>query len=214
MKFISLGQGCLAAFHLRAYGLKNQETHFFDWIVASQKTVVEVFSIPTEKDLRTALSTDVEFEDELFEGHKAFRCKRFDLLRSVHDLPPNGDRTDLFQAYFVDKYARRYVRLMDELTTTTKPVVFVMTNQAYHDAEHEETLRLMDLWNIRFPSLRYHLVVFVETTCDTRYSDTDNMTWIRIQDYLLAHPPSVVHWYLNQYDWKRMFTHMLHKVHK
>lgn len=211
MKFISLGQGCLAAFHLRAYGLKSPETQFFDWIVASQKTVFEVFSM-TEKDIRTALSTDIEFEDELFEGHKAFRCKRFDLLRSVHDLPPNGDRPDLFKTYFVDKYVRRYVRLVEQLNdNANEPVVFVMTIRTYHEAEHAETLRLMDLWDTRFPSLRYHLVVFVECESKTVAADP-RLTLVRIQDYLLPDPPSVVQWYLNQYDWRRMLVDMVTKL--
>jgi hypothetical protein len=208
MKYISIGQGCLPAFYLRKFGLHDVETQFFDWIVASQKTVTEVFSIGSETDLKQAIETDTEFEDELFEGHKAFRCTRFDLLRSVHDLPPNGDRPDLFRHFFVDKYTRRYTRLMELLQSVTEPVVFVMIIKAYHS--HEETERLMTILETRFPSLRYHMYVFVEEEdTTTGGTESDHLTIVRIKEFELINKPSVIQWYLNQYDWARMFQNMI-----
>jgi len=212
MKFISIGQGCLPAFYLRKFGLHDVETQFFDWIVASQKTVTEVFSIRSEKDMKQAIETDTEFEDELFEGHKAFRCTRFDFLRSVHDLPPNGDRPDLFRHFFVDKYTRRYTRLMELLQSTTEPVVFVMIIKAYHSAAHAETQRLMAILETRFPSLCYHLSVFVEEEDTTIGTESDYVTIVRIKDFELINKPSVIQWYLNQYDWVRMFQDMIYKL--
>lgn len=104
-------------------------THFFDWIVTSQKTVNEVLEM---NDIRSALENDIEFEEELFEGHKAFTCKRFDWLRCVHDLPHDGDRPELFKKFFVDKYMRRYERLI-ELIRNQQPIVFVMSVQNYNE---------------------------------------------------------------------------------
>lgn len=209
MRFISLGQGCLPAFYLRKFGLQRNETHFFDWIVASQKTVIELFGL-SQKDLQTAIETDIEFEDELFEGHKAFRCKRFELLRSVHDLPHNGDQPDLFRQFFVDKYMRRYVRLMELLQSTTEAVVFVMVIKQYHSNAHDETQRLMTILETRFPSLRYHLLIFVEETATI--NESDHVTIIRIQDFELINKPNDIQWYLNQYDWQRMFEESIHKL--
>jgi hypothetical protein len=207
MKFLSIGQGCLVSFYLRKFGLCRNETQFFDWIVASQKTVTEVLSIRSETDMKKELETDIEFEDELFEGHKAFRCKRFDLLRSVHDLPHNGDHPELFRKFFVDKYIRRYVRLMELLRSTTEPLIFVMIIKEFHSAAYDEMQRLVTVIKSRFPYLSYHIVVFVEETVTT--VDDPLVTLVRIQDFELINKPSVVQWYLNQYDWVRMFTHVL-----
>jgi len=110
MRWISLGQACLASYYLRKFGLQNNETHFFDWIITSQNTVIQILNMKDQEELRKALTENVVFENDLFEGHKAFSCPTLG-LRSVHDLPANGDRPDLFQFHFVDKYIRRYNRL-------------------------------------------------------------------------------------------------------
>ena len=205
MKWISLGQGCLAAFYLRKFGLQRDETHFFDWIVASQKTVNEVLEM---KDIQTALENDIEFEDELFEGHKAFKCKRFDLLRSVHDLPPDGYRPELFEKFFVSKYMRRYERLIQSLRNDDD-IIFVMTIRNYNHEHYQETKRFIRALDAHNPTLRYRLVIFVEETC-TVYPD--HILIIPIKQYECAVKPDVIHWYLNQYDWVRMFQTVIQQI--
>lgn len=198
MHWISLGHSCMMTFYLRKFGLQRGETHFFDWIVTSQKTVNEVLET---KDIRSALENDIEFDEELFEGHKAFICKRFDLLRCVHDLPHDGDRPELFKKFFVDKYVRRYERLI-ELIRNQEPIVFVLSVKNYHEDDYKETKRLIQALGTHNPTLRYRIVLFVFETC-TVYPD--NIIIVPIKQYEYAVKPDVIHWYSNQYDWARMF---------
>lgn len=197
MRWISLGQACLASYHLRRFGLQRNETHFFDWIVTSQTTVIKILEMKDQDELRKALTENVEFERELFEGHKAFTCPKLG-LRSVHDLPANGDRSDLFQLHFVDKYIRRYNRLIDVLRQA-EPVVFVMTLK-----KHEPVDRLLNTIQNRFPTLDFHLLLIVEEK-GNHEKDHERVTTVFLEDYLTTPGAQQTHWSLDQYDWKQIF---------
>ena len=198
MRWISLRQACLASYYLRKFGLQNNETHFFDWIVTSQNTVIKVLEMKDQEQLRKALTDNVEFEEELFEGHKAFSCQTLG-LRSVHDLPANGDRPDLFRLHFVDKYIRRYNRLV-EVLNSDEPVVFVMTLKQYEPPD--ELLRTIQK---RFPKLKFRLVLIVE---EKTVIVSRKVTTMFLEDYLLNPGAKQTHWSLDQFDWRKIFDNL------
>lgn len=197
MKWISLGQACLASYHLRRLGLQRDETHFFDWVVTSQDTVIKVLEMKDQEELQRALTENVVFEQELFEGHKAFTCQTLG-LRSVHDLPANGDQPEIFQ-HFVDKYIRRYNRLMNVLQQA-EPVMFVMTLKKY-----EPTDQLLKTLQKRFPNLPFHLLLIIEEKAEPVEKNNKRVTTVFLEDYLLKPGAQQTHWSLNQYDWKQIF---------
>lgn len=199
MKWISLGQACLASYHLRRLGLQRDESHFFDWIVTSQNTVIKILEMQDQEQLRKALTEDVAFEKELFEGHKAFSCPTLG-LRSVHDLPANGDRPDLFRLHFVDKYIRRYNRLKS-LLNSEEPVVFVMTLKKYEPPD-----QLLNTIQKRFPKLHFRLVLIVE---EKEVIVSRKVTTIFLEDYLWRPEAKQTHWSLNQYDWEKLFKELV-----
>jgi hypothetical protein len=204
MRWISLGQTCLASYHLRRFGLQRNETHFFDWIITSQTTVIKILEMKDQDELRKALTENVEFERDLFEGHKAFTCPKLS-LRSVHDLPTNGDRPDIFQLHFVDKYLRRYNRLIDVLRQAAEPVVFVITLK-----KHEPMDQLLNTIQHRFPNLEFHLFLIVEEKANhDKDHERVTETTVFLEDYLLTPEAQQTHWSLDQYDWENIFSRFL-----
>lgn len=195
MKYISLGQSCLASYHLRKLGLQR-ETHFFDWIVTSQNTVIKVLEMNDQDQLRRALTENVQFERELFEGHKAFTCQSLG-LRSVHDLPADGDCPDRFRFHFVDKYIRRYNRLV-EVLNSEEPVMFVMTLKKF-----EPTDKLTSTIQNIFPTLNFHMILIIEESNHECIKEK-KVTTVFLEDYLLKPGARQTHWSLDQYDWNRI----------
>ena len=57
MKWISFGQACLASYYLRKFGLQNNETRFFDWIVTNISDTIFMVSIPIFRNFTKQKST-------------------------------------------------------------------------------------------------------------------------------------------------------------
>jgi len=197
MKYISIGDSCVIAYHLRRLKLNVEETGFFDYVLTSMTTVVQAL---TTKDIVQALDTNVEFEG-LFEGHRVAYCRNFDYFQSIHDLPPNGNDPTVFRKQLVDKYARRHTRLLQTLNKENDiKFVFHSNKTVNTTAIH---LFVHTLFT-EFPLVRFHL--FVVTTQPMESLECDRVTMICLQDYKLSNPPTNPMWYLNQYDWESVFN--------
>ena len=124
----SLGDECAVATNLNTYR-PRVATGFFDTIISSFEAVLKVIETP---DIRRALQNiekDMEYE-KLRPIHSKMLFKDFDDAFSVHDMGVEG--TPGQYKDFVDKYTRRYHRLMKDIYDPS--ILFVR----YFDDEHDE----------------------------------------------------------------------------
>ena len=104
--------------------LGKGETHFFDWLVCSLKSVNEVIE-----------GKPIQFEDKYIYPNNlntvSINFKNFDLLTSHHDIPVfnKNSISDITQ-----KYNRRYLRLL-EIIKNNKSIKFIRYCKETKDIE-------------------------------------------------------------------------------
>lgn len=114
--YISLGSECDTKYQIAKYLKKyniEQETFFFDWLVTDFNTVNKV------------LSTGIEFikKENMIETRKKGNLSVFEINNvskfiSMHDIPDKYNDQDLEN--FIDKYKRRYEKLINIIKSNEK----------------------------------------------------------------------------------------------
>tara|TARA_B100001250_G_scaffold402779_1_gene416338 strand:- start:1293 stop:1880 length:588 start_codon:yes stop_codon:yes gene_type:complete len=189
------------AYQLRNNKYQTRETHFFDWLVTSIRTVNQLLLISHSQELRDKLNV-LEFEEKLFEGHKVALCKSFDCMKTVHDLPPTINTFNI-QQNFVDKYVRRYERFMN-IVHHTEYVVFVLFINNIDNVFFIELNHLLST----LKSLRQNNPFRIAIVCKHKtvvHWENPRVSIYFLEDYSISSSKNST-WTLNQYDWKLMLS--------
>ena len=198
--YLSIGNSCVVSHWLRKTKLQSNETHFFDWIITSFKTVIEILNIVDEEKLCEKLKTNIVFEKALFENHKVVLCNNFDTFKSVHDLPANGDDDAIYMEHFVNKYVRRYTRLIHKIKVEDTLQFILFLNCVYSDINLH-----VDLFNQILTKLHknhnFKLKILTTDKSDKKeLNKTDFCEIIHLEDYRIC--PNHKGWTLEHYDWE------------
>lgn len=116
MEYINIGDSCTLTVQLKRKG----KSHFFDSIVSSLKTVIDVLSTRDANAMREKLSSN----NRVIPNTQSVVCESFDKLISMHDIPYRNNNPDTLHEMFVERYVRRYIRLLD-LIRTNPNITFV-----------------------------------------------------------------------------------------
>lgn len=92
----------------------KQATNFFDFLVVDMKTINHILTL---KDLNL-LTQNFKFEDQTKKENKTLIWNHFSKMISYHDLKTNFNQDSLKE--FINKYLRRYYRLMNDLYNEDK----------------------------------------------------------------------------------------------
>ena len=92
----------------------KQATNFFDFLVVDMKTINHILTL---KDLNL-LTHNFKFEDQTKKENKTLIWNHFSKMISYHDLKSNFNQDSL--KIFINKYLRRYYRLMNDLYNEDK----------------------------------------------------------------------------------------------
>jgi hypothetical protein len=138
MIFISLGRHCNSAYHIKKY--KNQEmTLFFDNLRTDFKCVLGILSVKNIDDILNINNLNVDKKTYDYENCTSITFKNFDeknlLLLSHHDIrikdcndiELSDTEMNLQLINFIEKYRRRYYRLIDNImhSNSENPIVFI-----------------------------------------------------------------------------------------
>lgn len=126
---IPLGDHCATALTLSANGLR-QHSYPFDWTSGLEAIELRETTLAKNFQVLTALLQDGNSEAaaHLYLGHALDNQKVFDGIRFPHKLLQNETAADAFQ-----KYARRFARLHDHITSKSKNLYCVITRMAHVD---------------------------------------------------------------------------------
>jgi len=112
MKVISLGHACQVKFNIDRL-FKEQETHFFDWLITDFKSVLYLLNSINNENFFNKLTFT---EEAIFmpgkswdERYHKIECVEFKMI-SIHDFPSNIPYLDYIEE-FKQKYNRRIDRL-------------------------------------------------------------------------------------------------------
>ena len=124
MKIISLssniaGPACAVACAIRKYYYNNNyKTNMFDFLEISFTSIIQILNM-NFSDI-VYLSDNNDFLEN--DTHMTVKFKNFDKIYSHHDL--NKNYTDNEYMLFIEKYKRRYIRLLDDIKNENK-IIFI-----------------------------------------------------------------------------------------
>jgi len=103
MKYISIGSGCCVKYNINKYRGES-ETLFFDWLMTSMDSVIDVLSCDNIKDILyfENIIKDIDNPTHIQNSRIVIKSLRFCV--SVHDIPINYSDSDIL--CFIDKFNR------------------------------------------------------------------------------------------------------------
>jgi len=215
-KFISLGRHCDLREQIDNFGMEPKPTLFFDWLRSDFEAVLKVFSyknildellfhdniITHPYDERDAC---VEFKNMILGDNKYF-------LLSHHDITAEAiiDKDAIQQ--FIDKYERRWHRIMDIINNSNQHLIFIhRTYNAINPGDEDKFIEL--ILNIN-TNCKFCLVFLIHWgDCPNIIIEKRNkFLSMKIEPFLKPNYSGEKDWKLNQYDWNKIFETILSNV--
>jgi hypothetical protein len=151
--FISLsashsGNACAIKQSIINYTANSYETHFFDWLVASMKSVNQILE-----------NTPIIFESNYIYPNPlnttSINFKNFDLLVSHHDINEFNENSI---NEITEKYTRRYERLINTIKEQTN-IYFIRYCKNSNDIEEGEIIKFYQNINYINPNLMFKFIL-------------------------------------------------------
>lgn len=147
------GNACAVRQSIINYTISNNETHFFDWLVTSMKSVNQILE-----------NTPILFENNYIYPNKndgiTIKFLNFDLLISHHDIKEFNDNSI---NEITEKYTRRYLRLINTIKEQKK-IYFIRYCKNSKDLEEKEIINFFNnITNIN-PKLDFKFILISD--CD------------------------------------------------
>jgi hypothetical protein len=117
MKYISIGRSCCVKYNIDKY-IGNSETLFFDWLITSMNSVIEILSC---NNINNILYLDNIIRDVNYpyvDKNSRIVIKTLNHCVSIHDLPRNYTDNDILN--FINKYSRRFNRIVQYIKSNEK----------------------------------------------------------------------------------------------
>lgn len=209
-KFISLGRHCDVAEQINKF--TKGPTLFFDWLRSDFKAVLKVLSYTNILDellfhdniityTFNECDVGVEFKSMILGDNKLF-------LLSHHDIDIGTVIDDNVIQSFIDKYERRWHRMMDIINNSNQPIIFIhrITEDRIDPGDEDKFIELISTIN---PKCKFSLVFLIhnEKCSEMIIEKRNKFLCINIEPFLK--PDYVMNWDLNQYDWNKLFETIL-----
>jgi len=161
--YISIGFKCNVKFQINKHKHKI-ETLFFDWLITSMKSVIEVLSC---NDISNILNIDNIIRDPRCMYHNnnsRIFLKSLNYCISIHDLKKEFNNDDIFE--FIEKYRRRYNRIIEHIKSDRK-LCFLKYGSVNEELQNKfiETILKIN------PKCNFHLVII-----DNNKSNVNSIT--------------------------------------
>jgi hypothetical protein len=170
-----VGNACAVRQSIINYTMNSNETHFFDWLVTSMKSVNEILE-----------NTPIIFENDYIYPNPlnttSINFKNFDLLISHHDIHEFNDNSI---NEITDKYFRRYERLINTIKEQNK-INFIRYCKNQANIEEKEINRFYkNIININ-PILVFNFILISECNDLVIPKDLlkDNFIYINLNNYI------------------------------
>jgi hypothetical protein len=169
------GNACAIRQSIINYTTNSNETHFFDWLVTSMKSVNQILE-----------NTPIIFESNYIYPNSlnttTIKFKNFDLLTSHHDIHEFNDNSI---NEITEKYIRRYERLINTIKAQNK-INFIRYCKNQQNIEEEEIIRFYkNIININ-PNLVFNFILISDCN-DLVIPNSllkDNFIYINLNNYI------------------------------
>jgi len=155
--YISLGSACNVKYQIDKHTNNSQPTHFFDWLMTSFETVNQLISATSIAPYLDPATFKVESRTSVTRPRRIITRSTITLSAlhscvSIHDIVGNYDKAAIDA--FVEKYTRRYVRLLEEIRSGHK-IVFIYNGAVTEEQAQEFVKNVLHI----HPSCPFTLVI-------------------------------------------------------
>jgi hypothetical protein len=194
--YISLGAACNTIYQISIHKSKK-ETLFFDWLMTDLISVINVLKCDNIDTILNYNSICVDINNPIVDNHSRILIKSLPSCVSIHDVNTNVTDKEIFN--FIEKYKRRYNRMIDIIKGTEKIYFlrygYVEKNTA--DLFIETIKNINSNCNFAFVHIN-------------SYNNNYNNNIIKSENYLqinLKKPekPYPVDWTTSYLNWKQIF---------
>lgn len=195
--YISLGQACPVKSHLDSH-FGSKETLFFDWLITDMNSVCTLFE--SYQSLDTLLHVDtIKMEKK---DHIYAHFSKLSGCSAIHDLY-SLDCSLYEKEQFVDKYKRRFQRIINFIQNQTYKIYFIRHGGVTDDLASRFVKAILHI----NPMCQFKLVSLDEnhTLLQTEY----------IKSYDLNKYKSRTHsasWLLEHYKWSEIFKSIPNEI--
>ena len=212
MRFISLDRHCDIAYNIKKYTNDEYPRNFFDWLRTDFKCVLEILNVKNIDDIFNKNS--IILDREMFKQNadltlflNYFQSQNLTLLfrHEIKLSEYNEVNSDQLLTKFIDKYKRRYNRLI-ELIKSTEVLYFihrVADCDDNYDVQYDDILQFDKILKSINPNIKYKLVLLNPKIDDDEYVQNDNLIIInlsKLTDHNIEHD-----WTNQHYNWNRIF---------
>lgn len=194
MVYISIGSSCVIKHYIDKYNSKNK-TLFFDWLMISMKSVIDVLEC---NDINTILNIDNIIADPsapIVDNNARIINKKLDFCVSIHDVPAKFTNKDIIE--FIDKYKRRYERIINYIKSSEK-IVFIRCNNEPKELIDKFITTILTI----NPACNFTIVFISRNTHGHSILKDKHCLIIETSPTSSITPD----WTLNNYDWCRIFS--------
>jgi hypothetical protein len=134
ISFISLGEACDVKYQIlnKFKEFNNiKETYFFDWIISDFKTVLDVLNQTFLESFKKE-NLNIDNSNNKYQN-AVVKINNYSTFVSLHDVPKNYNNTHVDN--FIDKYTRRYNRLIDLIKKNNKIFFIRKTSKIISDED-------------------------------------------------------------------------------
>jgi len=123
MKYISIGRNCSVKYNIDKYK-GNCETLFFDWLMTSMNSVIDILGSDNINNILYFDNIIRDINNPCGGTNSRIIIKSLNYCRSIHDLPISYTDNDILD--FIDKYTRRFNRIIEYIKSNEKFVLYEM----------------------------------------------------------------------------------------
>jgi hypothetical protein len=197
MKYISIGNACAVKYNINKFR-GNCETLFFDNLLTSMDAVLSILSCDNIKDIlyleNIIIKQDAEYSS--YNPYCSVSIKNLNWCISIHDLPRDNSDNDISD--FIDKYTRRFNRII-EYIKSNKKICFVRHSYTSYD----EIYKFIEVIKKINADCDFNIVVIDnDKNNNTEIIKEKNLVYIKLN---IDIPPDNNDWTIQYLNWNNIF---------
>ena len=208
MKFISLGRHCDIAHNIKLYNNDHVITNFFDWLRIDFSAVLDILNIGQIEKIFNKQNIIIDKKSYQHESNIGITFKNFETKQlcclSHHDIKLenyNNEAMNNQLTEFIEKYKRRYNRLMDVIKSNEK-IIFIYRGMNFNENLHVPELRKTIL-KINKNAI-FYLVVLVDIP--ENWIERKKENYLKINVNKLTNKNIKIEWNNPQFNWQEIFN--------
>lgn len=200
MRFISIGTACNVKYQIDKHN-GGSETLFFDWLMTNMNSVITVLGCNNIDSILNINHIIKDPHDPIFHEKSRIMIKSLNYCISLHDVGKDFCDKDIFD--FIDKYKRRYYRMIDLIKSDEK--IYFLKCGKVNDSDKK--LFIDTIKNIN-PKCDFALVS-IDSHCDNSITKSKYNSIIKEPLFLeinISYNDKGDDWTTSHIDWNQIFV--------